>query len=195
MLEQELLKRVISRTQDIVVFKLDHGVIIRAFADGTVTRSDNLAEKIIWEWHNPAIKREVSFWLNGKRYCIRKRRLIALAFLGLPENEDTIVRRIDSNIDSDAFTNIEWSTKKEDAQVRNLMNRIIRYGIKLERCLSVKEYKELESLGFNIQTNESIPEDRCNMKKIAEYINRAELKIRVHEEDVSDVLSWNILET
>lgn len=76
-----------------------------------------LPEKLITPTDNGKGYLVVALYKNGKRYFKKIHRLVAEAFIPNPDNKSE-VNHIDGNKSNNNYTNLEWSTTKENCRHR-----------------------------------------------------------------------------
>ncbi|WP_024834039.1 hypothetical protein [Ruminiclostridium josui] len=199
MLEKEILKQVIHRTENMVVFELDSDVRIEVYHDGTVVKSKKVGKSFmpipLYENDTDKAFHFVRLRSNGQEITIGRARLITLAFHGVPESEFCCIRFIDGNYKNQSADNVEFATYRQQFCILDLISKLKKYQININRGISVQDYVELEKQGlvfFN-----SLSEDKLqdNLVKVASYINGDVFNIEAIEEyraDSGGILTSNI---
>ncbi len=165
MYEKEIIKNIVFRTPEEVEIYFRDGTILRLYPDGRVYKSI-----VIFGWFEveryriinrhgapkPGVM-TVNININGQTFSILKKKLIGLVFLGLSEEEHMLIRNIDGNKKNIAVCNLEWVTRKELYHINAILRKINEYGFKLDRNFYVKDYRELQAMGFKFHTEK----DKC----------------------------------
>lgn len=190
MYEEEILARVVSRTPEMVEFRFENGIIIRAYIDGKVTRSEMIKG---YERVYPIDYKRASFKVNGKSVSIEKSRLIALAFLGLPEQKGMVLIVVDKTKSNMDINNLLWMTHMELICLMRISANIKYFGYEIKRPFTAKDLKELCSLGFNVRTGR-IPGGKDILDRAVDLVNGDISLQEIPDSEKPEVVCWDISE-